>query len=325
MATSDLDQLIDMGFDKEKAEMAVKKCSGLTDAIDWLDQNADKSVEDIKAEDAKAAEEKSAQTAAEAKSYVCNECGKKMRGMREVEFHSSKSEHTDFSESTEEIKPLTEEEKKQKLQELREKMAAKKAVQAEQDKIDAKRNEQISRKKTKETEDLKEQLRVKEQIKEAEKKRRERLEDIEAKKKIQARIAADKEERRLRAEREKAERAGQALPPVAAGKLDKTTALQPVLTSSPATGPTASAPTTSKPASAYTETRLRLQTPNGNVMKTFPVDTTLFEVAAAVADEIGQDVESFVQTFPKKTFDKEFFGETLKDLKLVPSASLIVK
>jgi len=60
-------------------------------------------------------------------------------------------------------------------------------------------------------------------------------------------------------------------------------------------------------------------------MKTFPVDTTLFEVAAAVADEIGQDVESFTQNFPKKTFDKEFFGETLKDLKLIPSASLIVR
>lgn len=60
-------------------------------------------------------------------------------------------------------------------------------------------------------------------------------------------------------------------------------------------------------------------------MKTFPVDTTLFEVASAVADETGQDVESFTQTFPKKTFDKEYFNETLKDLKLVPSASLVVK
>jgi len=61
------------------------------------------------------------------------------------------------------------------------------------------------------------------------------------------------------------------------------------------------------------------------VLKTFPVNTTLFEVASAVADEIGQDVESFTQTFPRKVFDKEYFGETLKDLKMVPSASLIVK
>lgn len=90
-------------------------------------------------------------------------------------------------------------------------------------------------------------------------------------------------------------------------------------------GPTSSGPTTSKPASAYTETRLRFQTPTGNVTKSFPVDTTLFEVAAAVADEIGRDVESFSQNFPRKVFDKEYFNETLKELKLVPSASLIVK
>jgi len=61
------------------------------------------------------------------------------------------------------------------------------------------------------------------------------------------------------------------------------------------------------------------------VLKTFSVNTTLFEVASAVGDEIGQDVESFTQNFPRKVFDKEYFGETLKDLKMVPSASLIVK
>ena len=60
-------------------------------------------------------------------------------------------------------------------------------------------------------------------------------------------------------------------------------------------------------------------------MKTFPVDTTLFEVAQTLSDDLGQDIESFTQNFPRKVFDKEYFNETLKDLKLVPSASLIVK
>lgn len=219
MTTSDLDQLVEMGFDQEKATIAVKKSGNLADAIEWLDKNADKSIEEIHAEEAKESEEKAAEDAAQAQSLVCNECGKKMRGVAEAEFHASKSGHTDFSESTDEIQPLTEEEKKQKLEDLRQKLALKRAAQSEQDKIDAKRNEQISRKKTKESEDIKEQLKVKEQIKDAEKKRRERQEDIEAKKRIQARIAADKEERRLKAEREKAERAGQALPPVPAGKV----------------------------------------------------------------------------------------------------------
>jgi len=218
MTTTDLDQLIDMGFDKGKAEIAMKRSGNLTDAIDWLDKNADKSLEDIKADDAKSAEEKAADAAAQAQSLVCNDCGKKMRGVAEAEYHATKSGHENFSESTDEIKPLTEEEKRQKLQDLREKMAAKKAVLTDQDKLDAKRNEQISRKKTKESEDIKEQLKVKEQIKDAEKKRREKQADIDAKKRIQAKIAADKEERRLKAEREKAERAGQAPPPIPAGK-----------------------------------------------------------------------------------------------------------
>lgn len=51
------------------------------------------------------------------------------------------SEHSDFSESTEEIKPLTEEEKKAALAELREKAAARKALQAAADREEQKKNE----------------------------------------------------------------------------------------------------------------------------------------------------------------------------------------
>lgn len=51
------------------------------------------------------------------------------------------SEHTDFSESTEEIAPLTEEEKKAKLEELRERVRAKKTAASVKDKEEAKENE----------------------------------------------------------------------------------------------------------------------------------------------------------------------------------------
>ena len=264
-------------------------------------------MEELQAEDTAAAGAKAQEAADEAKSLVCNECGKKFRGVAAAEYHATKTEHQDFSESTDEIKPLTEEEKKAKLEELRERLATKRATMSEQDKIDKKKNEEISRKKTKESQDIKEQLKVKEQLKDADAKRQEKQADIDAKKRIQAKIAADKEERRLKNEREKAERAGQALP-------EPKTAV-----------PAPTAPTTSKPASAYTETRMRFQTTSGNIMKTFPVETTLFEVAKAVGDEMGRDVESFTQNFPRKVFDNEYFGETLKELKLVPSASLIVK
>lgn len=217
----------------------------------------------------------------------------------------SSSEHQNFEESTEEIAPLTEEEKAARLAELREKLAAKRAVQSEQDKEDKKRNDQIRRKATKEQQDIKEDLAKREQIKEAEAKRREKQADIEAKKRIQAKIAADKEERRLKAEREKAARAG-----------------QPAVAAEPAP---AAKPTVPKTAGNYTEARLRLQTSAGTIQKTFPVETTLFEVAQALGQEPGVQVSEFVQNFPKKVYDSSDFGQTLKEAGLVPSAALIVR
>ena len=49
---------------------------------------------------------------------------------------------------------------------LKEKAKAKKVVTSEQDKLTLKRNEEIRRKSTKETQDIKEDLRKKEQLKE---------------------------------------------------------------------------------------------------------------------------------------------------------------
>lgn len=146
-------------------------------------------------------------------------------------------------------------------------------------------------------------------MKEAAKKKQEKQAEIDARKRIKAKIEADKEERRRKAERERAERAGQAPPP------------EPVA----APAPTTSGPVAPKPASVYTESRLRFQTPKGNIMKTLPVTTTLFEVAAALKQDDGIEVQSFTQNFPRKVYDAEFFGETLKELGLVPSASLVAQ
>ncbi|KAJ5745403.1 hypothetical protein N7520_010585 [Penicillium odoratum] len=309
---SDLDQLIEMGFDKERSELAVSKTGGLQGALEWLETNQDKSLEEIKAAQSQEAEDEEGpalKPGEEARSLVCNECGKKFRSQAQAEFHASKSEHVDFSESTEEIAPLTEEQKKQRLDELRERLAEKRLAQTAQDKADQRRNEEIRKKSTKETQDAKEELKRKQALKDAAANKREKAEEIEAKKRIRAKIAADKEERRLKTERERAQRAGVAPPPQPAAA--------PV--------PTATGPTTSKPASAYTETRLRFQTPGGNIMKTLPVDTTLFEVAAALKTEEGIEVQSFTQNFPRKVFSAEFFGETLKELGLTPSASLVIQ
>lgn len=111
-------------------------------ALEWLEVNQDKSLEEIKAsQEAEDEEAPALKPGEEARSLVCNECGKKFRSTAQAEFHASKTEHTDFSESTEELEPLTEEQKKERLEELRQKLAAKRAAQAEQDKIEQKQNE----------------------------------------------------------------------------------------------------------------------------------------------------------------------------------------
>ncbi|KAL8693680.1 MAG: hypothetical protein Q9218_001537 [Villophora microphyllina] len=315
---SDLDTLLEMGFEKAKAELATKKTGGLQGALEWLEANQEKSYEEIIAattsptnvDDNPDAESFPLPAGETARSLVCNNCGKKFRSQAQAEFHASKTQHVDFAESTEDVAPLTEEEKKAKLEDLRRKLAEKRAGTLEQDQIDKKRNEARGiRPDTKETQDIKEELKKKEQLKEAVAKRKEKQDEIEAKVRIKAKIAADKEERRLRAEKEKAEREGRAAP-----TMSQTSATATTL-----------GPVGSKPASAYSEARLRLQTSAGNLQKTFPVTVTLFEVAAAVTQDTGLEVQSFTQNFPKKVFDAVDFGASLKELGLVPSASLIVK
>lgn len=306
--STDLSNLVDMGFDKEKAELALKKSGNLTAAIDWLDKNADKSIDDLRADTAADHDNPALEAGEQARSMVCNDCGKKFRGMSQAQFHAEKSGHDDFAESAEELAPLTEEEKAARLQELREKLALKRAGQAEEDKKAQLRNEQIRKKHTRENDDAKEELRKKEQIKEQKQKKQEKLDDAAAKKRIKDQIEADKRARKAKADEEKAMRANPgAYNPGAAAAAPAAAAAAPKVTAN------------------HSEARLRLQTASGNVMKTFPAETTLFEVAHALAEESGVQASSFTQNFPKKVWDQGDFGMTLKEAGLAPSAALIVK
>lgn len=71
-----------------------------------------------------------------AKSLRCNECNKLFKSTEEVEYHAVKSGHSDFAESTEEKKPLTEEEKKKQMLLLEEKMKQKRAEREEKEKAE---------------------------------------------------------------------------------------------------------------------------------------------------------------------------------------------
>ncbi|KKA26957.1 hypothetical protein TD95_001051 [Thielaviopsis punctulata] len=309
MVQSDLDVILEMGFDKERAELAVKASGGLQGALQWLEDNQDKPIDEIRAEAAQAAAASSSANAEEgesANSLVCNECGKFFKNADLASFHATKSGHTDFAESTEKIKPLTEEQKKAKLEELREKLKAKRELEAATDAVEKKKNEKIRMKATQESQDAKEKLQRDEQIREAAKKRKEKLADIEARNRVRAKIEADKEARRIKAEQAKAAREGTTVPVAAAP--------------APAPAPAAA------PRAPSNEARLRLQTSSGNIMKTLPAETTLFELAELIKSEAGISVTSFSTTFPRKTFEGSVdFGMTLKEAGFVPNASVVVK
>ena len=170
MASTDLNTLLEMGFDQPRAELAMQKkgdckspfaaevvyeipprdktltCRPVTAAVGWLEEVEGKSLDEIKAADARAETDPNTVPAdlkpgEEAKSLVCGDCGRKLRSHAQAEFHATKTGHVDFSESTEEIAPLTEEEKKAKLEELRRKLAEKRSGTSEQDQLDKKKNE----------------------------------------------------------------------------------------------------------------------------------------------------------------------------------------
>lgn len=111
-----------------------------------MEDNQDKNLEEITAPAVSDETDPSIESAApaageEARSLVCNECGKKFRSKEQAEFHAQKTQHVDFAESTEDIAPLSPEEKKARLEELRQRLAEKRAGTSAQDKADQKRNE----------------------------------------------------------------------------------------------------------------------------------------------------------------------------------------
>ncbi|KAI0317233.1 ubiquitin-related domain-containing protein [Amylostereum chailletii] len=338
---SDKDTLISMGFDLARVEWALKATNnrGLQPAMDFILEHNDDPVpepgsqssssgaglpqgepmdEDEDAEALRAAYGKASANVAsggadvEAKSIKCAECGKIFKNTALANFHAEKSGHDQFEESTEEIKPLTEEEKKQKLQELKEKMAKKRSVKAVEEAKEAKANEIIRRKAGQDLGQAQEDLKAKQLAKDIAAKKREKDEDARARAAIKAQIEADKKARAEKAAREKALRDGTAVP-------------TPSSSSTPAAAAVA-APTVA--GRDFKETRLQIRMASGGqpYTTTLSSDATLREVAEFLAGQVlAVDVETvnFAQHFPRKQFTHADFARTLRELGLTPSAVLI--
>lgn len=236
------------------------------------------------------------------------------RTVDEASYHGDKSGHANFEESTEEKKPLTEEEKAAKLQELREKAAQRKADKAKLEAEEFKKNEAIRRKGGKEINQIKEDMKLKEAQKEAEARKREKMEDIKARQRIKAQIEADKRERAEKTAREKAIRDGTPLP---TNGEDMKSGPRPPASNAPIAG-----------ASKKAETRLQIRLPAGTPLTTTAKsEDTLQSVLdwTLQNNAMNLSLEGKISIpFPRKTFTQAEMGKTLLELGLVPSSVLII-
>lgn len=327
---SDVQTLIDMGFPKERVERAldVTNHKGVEAAMEWLLAHADEDIpsssggsatsvqsQQTDAVPASSTSDSAAAAGTEepapvAKSLKCDECGKLFKSQDEVEFHAAKTQHSSFSESTEEKKPLTEEEKKAQLALLEEKMKRKRQEREENERKEALERERLRIKSGKDMLEAKRRMEEQEMKKIMDQRRREKAEEKAARDRVKAQIEADKAARKAKQ----------------AGEVATTPPVSPV-------APAASSPTVSStaPASAtpknYTNARIQIRMLDGSTLvETFDAKEQLAAVRLFAQLKMGVSAApfGFMTTFPRRVFTSEDFETPLDKLGLVPSAVLIV-
>lgn len=181
--------LVEMGFDEERAKIALNNCSGnVEQAMELL---VSKDGEDIEATSGDKSE-----APKEAKSIRCVDTGKLFRNMNAAMIYAERTGNTNFEECDIEIPPLTEEEKAQKVKELKERIKQKRSERAEKEKQEEIQREKQRRQGGQEMNAIRE---------EHERLRREREYELRKKEKEDAKIHREQLKRQIA--EDKAERA----------------------------------------------------------------------------------------------------------------------
>ncbi|KAG6798805.1 UBX domain-containing protein 1 [Apis mellifera caucasica] len=317
MSSSDINMLVDMGFSVSKAEKALEITGnkGVVPAMEWLlahSNDAEPSSEPPITESSPASNLQTSvqeditdasdqvSTTEVAKSMKCDICGKLFKSNLEVEFHATKSGHDRFSESTEEKKPLTDEEKKEQLRILTEKLKQKNKEREEQEKKDAQEREKNRIKSGKEMAQARRKLEELEMKKLLEERKREKEEEKLARQRVKEQIEADKAARRAKANAEK------------------------IVTESLST-PSSSTNIYRK---EYNDTKLQIRLTNGQILtQNFGSKEKLSAVRLFVELNRTDTPGPFnlMTNFPKKIFTEDDYEAPLNALGLTPSAVLIVQ
>jgi len=316
--------LVGMGFEPEKAKKAVEVTGnkGVEPAMEWLLANpgSDSVSSPAPAENktegggpgAEAGNNPPTSTEdATVRSYKCDECGKIFKDATEMEFHAAKTQHSKFSESTDEKKPLTAEEKAEQLKRIDEKLKVKRAERELREKEEAIVNERSRIKHGKEILEAKrrnEEMQMKEI---AEARRREKLEEKQARERVRAQIEADKIARK--AKQDAAMGISSAVPTPAA---------------SATPSPSISKDHVTSPKKDYTEAKLQLRLPSGkSITQTFKANECLAAVRLYVEMNRDDGITgpfNLMTNFPRKVFLEEDYNAPLQALGLVPTAVLQV-
>ncbi|XP_065360375.1 UBX domain-containing protein 1 [Calliphora vicina] len=316
----DVQMLMEMGFPKERAEYAMKVTNykGVEPAMEWLLAHVDEEIP--KEAPASAVGEQVSPAATEApstssnateegvaKSLKCDDCGKLCKDQSEVEFHAAKSGHSNFSESTEEKKPLTEEEKKQQLALIEEKLKLKRLEREEREKQEALERERNRIKSGKDMTEARKRLEEMEMKKILEQRKKEKADEKAARDRVRAQIESDKARRKLTQQQSPTSEA-----PVVSAAVTSTTP------------PTAT--TIKSPPKEYKETRIQIRLQDGSALtETFSINENLSAVRVFIQMKTGSDMPFGLMTsFPRKVFNYDDYEKPLSVLGLVPSAVLIM-
>lgn len=320
MFASNKATLIDMGFTPNKAEKAlhVTGNKGVEPALTWLLEHMDDpepTIEELEKynqnnssttpSSGEGASSEASKDSAEAKSIKCDQCDKLFKTNLEVEFHSLKSGHNQFSESLEEKKPLTDEEKKEQLRLLEEKLKEKRRLREEKEKQEALEKEKNRIHSGKAMSEAKKNMQDLEIKKMLELRKREKEEDKLARQRIKAQIEQDKLDRKLKAE----------------GKTINECDLQPVSN-------TIVVPAKTPVKIDYSETKLQIRLTNGTTLtQNFGCKEQLSAVRLYIELNRTDGSEPFdlMTNFPKKIFTDNDYETPLEALDLVPSAVIIVQ
>ncbi|KAJ3626552.1 hypothetical protein MTP99_017039 [Tenebrio molitor] len=313
-----IDTLVEMGFSKQKAELAILK-TGTEDiqvAMDWLLSHED-DLEDLQNEQAQPIQDSSAnqtieqpevndQASAEGqivRSIKCEDCGKLFKTQGEVEYHATKSGHGNFSESTEEKKALSDEEKKEQLAKIEAKLKQRRMEREAREKQEALEKEKSRIKSGKELLEAKKKHDEIEMRKLVEQRKREKEEERLARQRVREQIEQDKLAR-------KAKFSGQ--PPEAPIVESPIQQQQPVI---------------QKSAGSYSEVMLQIRLTNGSsLVQKFGAKEPLSAVRLYVEmnRKDGDGPFNLMTNCPKKIFGPEDYDVPLETLGLGPRAILIV-